>query len=506
MKSTARRNREPQPKEAEVAQTRALRPGLLVGVLAAVVLFAGGVYFALIRMQSGLNKPPAEPEPVATVEGEPAVVDKPSDSSDMANAALLAIVRARGEAMPLPPTLLTKPNEEERFWYVGMPSTESLVEIPFMPGLAPGPPPQDAPLHANPGFLGADACKDCHREKYDSFIHTSHHLTSSLATTESVMGSFELGRNLMQSVNPDVKFTMVERDSRLYQRVDFYGWQFEVPFDIVFGSSKLAQTFLFWNFDALYQMNVTYLATNDQWVNSPGYIDGDAAYARPIGTRCFECHTTYAEIRERPNRYTPSSVIFGISCERCHGPGASHVAYHRANPGAKVGNAMTVPSKLSRERELDVCGQCHSGASPLKKPPYSFRPGDRLDDFYEPLPPEKIANSVHVSNQAVRLSLSKCFKQSDMSCSTCHDPHRNERGKLDVYSARCMECHSQENCGEFARMGERIKENCIDCHMPNESTVHLPFDSPEGKVFPPLRDHHVRIDEKATEKFRETKK
>ena len=400
---------------------------------------------------------------------------------------------AEASTSTLPSTLVTRLSDDETFWYVGKPTVDSLAEIPFQPGMKPGAPIKDAALHENPGFLGAAACRECHQNKYDSFIQTAHHLTSRPATPDSVAGPLEEGNNQLVTANPDVAFTMIQRGDRLFQQVRFYEWQFEVPFDIVFGSSKLAQTFLYWNFDSLYQMNVTYLSTVHQWINSPGYIDGDAAYARPIGTRCFECHTTYADIRALPNRFTPSSIIFGISCERCHGPGQEHVTFHRSHPHEKSSHGVTVPSKLPRDREIDVCGQCHSGASPIKTAPYAFRPGDRLDDHYDPLPPEKIANSVHVSNQAVRLKLSQCFQRSEMSCSTCHDPHRNEHGQIAVFSKRCMECHDPKTCGKEASLGDKIRENCIDCHMPNEGSENLLLESPEQKIFPPLRDHFIRV-------------
>ncbi len=411
--------------------------------------------------------------------------------------------QTRPAGMPLPETLLTKPSDNQTFWYVGKPTTESLVEIPFPPGTLPGPPVNLPPMRENPGFLGAQACRSCHENKYESFIQTAHHQTSQPATPDAVAGSLGPGKNQLPTVNPDLNFTMVRRDSRAYQKVQFYDWEFEVPFDLIIGSSKLAQTFLYWDFDALYQMNVTYLKETDCWINSPGYFDGDAAYARPIHARCFECHSTYADFRAEPNHFTPQSIIFGISCERCHGPGRSHVDYHRQHPTDKSPQFVVVPSKLSRERELDVCGQCHSGASFPKGLPYSFRPGDRLEDHYQPLSPEKIRNSVHASNQASRLAMSKCFLQSDMACSDCHDPHRMERGQLAMFSERCLKCHSPQDCGQTIRLGDRIRENCIDCHMPSGASENLRLETIEGDVFPPLRDHLIRVDSGATKRFYE---
>ena len=235
----------------------------------------------------------------------------------------------------------------------------------------------------------------------------------------------------------------------------------------------MAETYLYWHGDKLFQMNCTYLSTSDRWINSPGYIDGDAAYARPIPSPgCLECHATYVDFREPPNRFTPSSLILGISCERCHGPGQEHVDYHLAHPNEKQSRHISVPSELSRQAQLDVCGQCHTGEKvPKEDAAFQFRPGDRLADHYDPLEGhDESANSVHTSNQVARLALSRCFTQSELGCVDCHDPHKNERGQTALFSQRCLDCHESEHCGMSEQLGERLSENCIDCHMPRRAT------------------------------------
>jgi len=50
------------------------------------------------------------------------------------------------------------------------------------------------------------------------------------------------------------------------------------------------------------------------------------------------------------------------------------------------------------------------------------------------------------------------------------------------------------------QLGERLSENCIDCHMPRRAT-DLRFESAEGTIFPPLPDHYIRVDQKATDEY-----
>ena len=415
----------------------------------------------------------------------------------------LALLAEQGRGQELPEYLVSEIDREGNFWFVGKPDSVAGVQIPFAPGSLPLPPADTEPLSQSPGFLGADACRACHADKYESFIETAHHRTTRLALPEEVAGSFEEGSNRMNTSDPNVFFTMKQRGDDLYQSVQFFDWGFEVPFDIIIGSSKMAESYLYWHGDQLFQMNCTHLTDGDEWINSPGFIDGDAIYARPIRSGCLDCHVTYVDYRKSANHYTPKSMILGISCERCHGPGKQHVDYHIAHPEAKQSQHMKVPSKLSRQAQMDVCGQCHTTKkAPIDEQAFQFRPGDQLSDHYEPIEgKDESLNSVHTSNQVGRLSLSQCFQKSEMGCVECHDPHRNERGNLELFSQRCLECHQQEHCGMQDQLGDRLAANCIDCHMPVRASKNLQVETDQGNIFPPLRDHYIRVDQEATDQF-----
>ncbi|MEM8670578.1 MAG: multiheme c-type cytochrome [Planctomycetota bacterium] len=407
-------------------------------------------------------------------------------------------------AIPEPPgDMLVRQIPQGNIWFVGKYQDGGGVEIPFRPGTLPQKSTDVTPRKENPGFVGPESCQECHREKYESFLATSHYKTSRPVNETTMDGNFEPGFNVFQTSDPAMSFEMIHRGEAYLQRVNFFDWSFEVPMEIIMGSSKMAQTYLYWHREGLYQHNVTHITDGDQWINSPGYIDGDAAYARPIPQRCLDCHATYFDYRGQTNRYTPNTLILGVTCERCHGPAKDHVDYHRSNPGIRGGVSITNPSDLERKLQMDICAQCHGGSRELKHDALSFRPGDPIEDHYHPPDNEQDAkNSVHTSNQITRLKRSACFQQSMMTCIDCHDPHHNERGSSKLFSQRCMTCHQQESdCGYFPRQGVNFADNCVDCHMPQRPTESLQLKSIEGDVFPPLRDHHIRIDEVATEKF-----
>ncbi len=388
----------------------------------------------------------------------------------------------------------------ENIWFVGKYQDGGGVEIPFRPGEAPEKSTDLTPRHENPGYVGADQCQECHREKYESFLATGHYNTCRPVNASTIDGSFEPGSNTLQTSDPNVSFEMIRRGDEFFQRTHFFDWSFDVPMDIIIGSSKMAQTYLYWHKDGLYQDNVTHITDGDRWINSPGYIDGDAAYARPIPQRCLDCHMTYFDFRGNKNHYTPGSLILGVTCERCHGPAKEHVDFHRENRDAQEAVGITNPADLEREVQMEVCGQCHGGSRGLKGDALSYRPGDRLNDHYSPPDDElDVKNSVHTSNQLTRLSQSVCFQESQMTCIDCHDPHHNERGNQSLFSSRCMACHeSESDCGFYPHEGVDFAENCIDCHMPKRTTDRLRLKSIEGDVFPPLRDHLIRIDQEAT--------
>ena len=459
-----------------------------------------GVWYLLVSAGGGANE--AEMAQLRQRDAKRRAAAQEAERQSKTDLALLA---KQGRGQELPEYLVSEIDREGNFWFVGKPDSVAGVQIPFAPGSLPLPPAITEPLHPNPGFLGAEACRDCHRDKYESFKETAHHRTTRIASPDEVAGSFEEGSNRMNTGDPNVFFTMKQRGDDLYQSVQFFDWGFEVPFHIIIGSSKMAESYLYWHGDQLFQMNCTHLTDGDDWINSPGFIDGDAIYARPIRSGCLDCHVTYVDYRKSANHYTPESMILGISCERCHGPGKEHVDYHIAHPEAKKSEHMQVPSKLSRQAQMDVCGQCHTTKkAPINEQAFQFRPGDKLSEHYEPIEgQDESLNSVHTSNQVGRLSLSRCFQESEMGCVECHNPHRNERGKLKLFSQRCLECHQQEHCGMQGQLGERLAENCIDCHMPVRASKNLQVETDQGNIFPPLRDHFIRVDQEATTEFLE---
>ncbi len=418
--------------------------------------------------------------------------------------------RFQPEMFQLTERLIAEKEESRNSWFLKGSDPLSFVELPFppsmdgqLPAAHPGGSSAANTTPSNPaGFLGSAACAACHQEKHSGFIATAHHQTSGLVTPEMIHGQFTEPRNKLRTRDRDLAFTMTRRDGRFVQQVSFADWKLEFPLDVFTGSAKTGQTLLYWNDDALYQAFVSYLTAPDEWIPSPGYRDTQVHYARRIRPACLECHITYIDLKRKPNVYDPQSAVWGISCERCHGPGRQHVKFHQEHPQEKTAKHIIHPSDLPRDRQLDICGQCHSGSFGLKGDPFTYRPGDELDKFHELLNPGfGGVGGIHTSNQLTRLRMSKCFQESEMTCTSCHNPHQNQRGKTAVFTQSCLGCHEPTHCGMSEQLGDKISDNCVSCHMPVGDTEGMKLEVAGGTFTVKMLDHHIRVDEKSSEAY-----
>jgi hypothetical protein len=194
-----------------------------------------------------------------------------------------------------------------------------------------------------------------------------------------------------------------------------------------------------------------------------------------------------------------NKIIYGVDCEKCHGPASMHVEFQTQNPGSKEAKYIVNPGKLPRERLLDLCGLCHGGRLSKIKPSFSFQAGDSLNNYFikSNTAPEVSSIDVH-GNQLGLLSLSKCYTLGNLTCINCHNTHENENGKTLLFSQRCINCHMEGHekvCKMTATIGPAITQNCIDCHMPKQPS-HAVSVYLEGSFTPTpalLRTHYIKI-------------
>lgn len=51
-------------------------------------------------------------------------------------------------------------------------------------------------------FVGPETCAQCHREKYDGFIKTTHYQASRSGSAETILGSAEPPSNYLETIEP----------------------------------------------------------------------------------------------------------------------------------------------------------------------------------------------------------------------------------------------------------------------------------------------------------------
>jgi len=360
-------------------------------------------------------------------------------------------------------------------------------------------------------FAGSQACANCHKDIFEKHLLTEHHLTSAAVTSKNILGSFETGSNVF-AFDPSINITMRKTDTGFYQVAYNNGIEVkEQKFDIVIGSGRKGQSYLSWNGNHLVQMPITYFTAAHQWSNSPGYNPHVPMFNRPITSRCLECHGTYfqtiSDSSKKIEEFDHNRIVYGIDCEKCHGPAAAHVEFHSKNPNAITAKYIVNPGKLSRERLLDLCTLCHGGALTKTKPSFSFQPGDTLANYFSLQAAMMNADNIDVhGNQFGLMALSKCFRMSNLTCISCHNVHENEDSKIEVFSRRCSNCHSAahgKQCKMTATIGSSITQNCIDCHMPKQMS-HAVAVYLQGNNLPTsalMRTHYVKIYPDETKKF-----
>lgn len=151
-----------------------------------------------------------------------------------------------------------------------------------------------------------------------------------------------------------------------------------------------------------------------------------------------------------------------VGCESCHGPGSEHVE------SATRGSRIVSPGLLTPEREMTLCGACHSRPvgvggggteAPLNAAGRMPRPGMRRGDYLRAHTTRidaTAADGLHPSGDSrgnhqqftdfIRSTMYRNTTQL-MTCTSCHDSHGSDRLPHDLRQSAsdnslCTTCHS----------------------------------------------------------------
>lgn len=395
-----------------------------------------------------------------------------------------------------------------------------------------------ASLNDSTRYVGKEACKECHADKYESYMNTGMGMSFDSATEKKSAARFSV-HDVIHDSEKDLSYYPHWRDGKMVltefrlKGKDTIFKRDEVVSYIV-GSGQHTNSHMINVNGYVYQAPATYYTQKGTWDLPPGFEHGfNSRFSRKIELECMSCHNAYPKLAEgSTNKY--DFIPRGIDCERCHGPASRHIeemkAGHVIDAQKEIDYTIVNPAKLPVQLQLDICQRCHIQGNAILgegKSWYDFKPGMKLESVMNVfMPVYKGAEDEHImASHAERMKRSKCYLQSivlaenynkthptlkpyqhAMTCVTCHNPHISVRSTdKSVFDAACRNCHQSEggatlpnpavsvkSCSISINERNKTGNNCVACHMPKNGTIDIPHVT--------TTDHWIRKPVTMTEK------
>jgi len=333
-----------------------------------------------------------------------------------------------------------------------------------------------------PGFVGTEACRDCHRTEYDGWLGSDHDLAMAEASEDTVLGDFD-GAELEHF---GVRSRFERRDGKFIiwtdgPRGDMA--EFEVAY--TFGHDPLQQYLIPFPGGRLQASHLAWDAVRRRWFHL--YPDQEippddwlhwTRNAQNWNGMCAECHSTNLKKGYDPDSdsYNTTWSDVDVGCEACHGPGSRHVAWANIPPMARPALAVSglvVPTRdIEPAALVEMCAPCHSRRAELGD--YDHTGLSLLDHM---VPSLLVEGLYHADGQILdEVYVYGSFLQSKMyargvTCSDCHDSHSLALKKDG--NELCLQCHQREVYDTSDHhFHKKIHQGapsdgalCVKCHM-----------------------------------------
>lgn len=350
--------------------------------------------------------------------------------------------------------------------------------------VADGASPRFRNVESPTAYVGDAACASCHVAEARAYgqhaMAQSFHRWTRDARVEAPLDS-----PLVHKPS-GFAYSVADSAGALYQvERSSGGHELRRRIDFVMGSGTVARSYFTEENGRLFQLPLTWYKSHG-WDFSPGYEINNARFDRMLPNRCLACHASYPDtLPYLEGKYR--EVRPGIGCERCHGPGALHVAERTATSRRDTAFDATIvnPKRMSLARRLDNCEQCHvhTAVTVLRdgKSDFSYMPSQPLRDqvaFFK-------SGGIDIVSHADRLKQSACFLASRASarpleCASCHNVHQ-PTPTVATRSLPCLSCHLMAKLPAT----HTATSDCVGCHMPRtdvRTAVHGAF-----------TDHWIRV-------------
>jgi predicted CXXCH cytochrome family protein len=395
----------------------------------------------------------------------------------------------------------------------GLMAPRALAQQAAAPVPHAGPSAHSAYPPAGNRYVDPALCETCHADEANGFRKTGmgrsfYRLTPATATEDLTPGK------PFYHEPSGTYIAMIARGGRYYQRRWQIGFDSKVVnvdekrVDFVLGSGNHGRVYLhLTSRNTLQQLPLGwYSEKGGYWAMAPGFDRPDyPGSTRVVTYECMFCHNAYPAIPKGQEEAGATPEFLqplpeGIDCQRCHGPGQRHVeaAERSGAKPAEIRAEIVNPGRLSPDRELEVCMQCHLETTTVALPrsirrldrgPFSYVPGQPLGNFRLTFDRAGgMGDRFEIASAAYRLRKSQCFLQSrgKLRCTTCHDPHNIPRGEAVAahYNGICRNCHAAAFQRTVASGAHTAGANCVTCHMAKRRT--------DDAVHIVMTDHFIR--------------
>ena len=367
----------------------------------------------------------------------------------------------------------------------------------------------DAQAYADPA-----TCLRCHAEEADGYARTGMAHAFYKPTAEDTIQTPGGGHAFLHTASQSY-YELTAHDGRFFE----HRWQKgfdgapdnseELSIDYVMGSGNHVRTYLHREADStLIELPLAWYSEDGGHLGmNPGFDNAHPMTRRPIAYECMFCHNAYPQIPATAHRDLSANPVYtslpeGIDCQRCHGPGASHVATAE-RPGAalkEVRASILNPSHLDNSRQMQVCEQCHLETTSHLLPdrirhydqePFGYSPASPLAGFnayFSRDPSVGRIDNFEIVSSPYRLKQSRCYLESQgaLTCEKCHNPHDLHKGPASAtyYANICLSCHAASLEKLVAARQHIASNDCVSCHMPKRRT--------EDVVHAVMTDHLIQ--------------